>query len=89
MPPALYAWVTFFNRVLLYAQADLDCNPPICDSLYSWDDRRVLLHSAIDWDGVSWTFCLGWPQTSVLLSASQVAGLSHPSLNSTVCSHGS
>jgi hypothetical protein len=48
MPPALYAWVTFFNRVLLYAQADLDCNPHICDSLYSWDDRRVLLHSAID-----------------------------------------
>jgi hypothetical protein len=21
----------------------------------------------IDWDGVSWSFCLGWPQTMILL----------------------
>jgi hypothetical protein len=30
----------------------------------------------IGWDGVSLTFCLGWPQTMIfLISASQVAGI--------------
>jgi hypothetical protein len=48
----------------------------------TWDDRCVPpCPTFIGWDGVSWTFYLGWPPTAILLiSASWVAsitGLSH------------
>jgi hypothetical protein len=50
------------------------CNPPNVSLLQGWDDRHVPLHPAISWDGVSWTVCLGWPQTVILLIyTSQIA----------------
>jgi hypothetical protein len=45
-------------------------------SLYSWDDRHEPLHSAISWNGVLWTFCLGQPWVMIFpIFASQVLGL--------------
>jgi hypothetical protein len=56
---------------LLYVQAGRNCNPDICASLHSWDD--VLLCPDICWDGVSWTFWVSWPRTTILpISAPQV-----------------
>jgi hypothetical protein len=61
-------------RVSLYTQTGLDHSSPICASWCSWDDRWVPLHTAIDWDGVLGTFCLGWPWTTILpISTSLVA----------------
>jgi hypothetical protein len=34
-------------------------------STIAGNDRHVPLHSAISWDGVSQSFCLGWPQTVI------------------------
>jgi hypothetical protein len=45
---------------------------------YAWDYRNVLYTTpSLFFDmGVLLTFCLGWPQTEILLiSASQVAGI--------------
>jgi hypothetical protein len=36
----------FWDRVLLYAQASLDCYPPICASPNSRIHRRMLLHTS-------------------------------------------
>jgi hypothetical protein len=49
-------------------------NLPICASLSSWGNRRILPHPAIGWHGVSWTFWPGWPQsmTFLILLDSQV-----------------
>jgi hypothetical protein len=35
---------------------------------YSWDGRYIPPCPVTGWDGVSQTFCPGWPQTSVFLS---------------------
>jgi hypothetical protein len=71
----------FWGRVSLYVQVNLDRKSPIFVSLCMWDDRDMPLHLSSLWDGVSQTFCLGWPQTAIhLISASQVTtilGLSH------------
>jgi hypothetical protein len=73
--------VYFWERRPLHAQAGLDCNPPICASLGSWDDRCKTLCSAIDWDGVLWIFCPFWPWTMILLISTsyiaRITGLSH------------
>jgi hypothetical protein len=46
---------------------------PVSASQVAWDKRHIPLCPANGWDGVLWTFCLGWPQTLILLiSASQV-----------------
>jgi hypothetical protein len=61
----------FWDSVWLYAQADLDHDPPVYVSLHSWDDM-----SAFGWDGVLWTFCQGWRWTPILsISTSQIAGI--------------
>jgi hypothetical protein len=69
----------FWDRILLYVQADLDCHPSICASLCSWDDRRISLCLPSDWLRWGlWTFCPGWPWTKT--STSQIVnmiGLSH------------
>jgi hypothetical protein len=54
----------FWDRVSLYAEARLDGGP-----LGSWDDRCTPQYPATVWDGVSWTFCLGWPRTMIILIA--------------------
>jgi hypothetical protein len=60
MPLVLFALFTF------YAWAGLDHDPPICASLCSWDDRHIPLHPATGWDGVSWTFCPGCPEATII-----------------------
>jgi hypothetical protein len=46
----------------------------ISASWVAWDDRCMLLLSIISWDEILQTFCLGWPQTTILLiSAFQAA----------------
>jgi hypothetical protein len=37
-----------------------------CTSCCCWDDRLVLLCTAIGWDGVLWTICLSWPWITIL-----------------------
>jgi hypothetical protein len=65
-----YCW----DRVLLYSGASLACNPPIYASQNRWDHKHMPLYPATGWDGVFWTFCLGWPWTVILLiSTSRVA----------------
>jgi hypothetical protein len=45
-----------------------------CDSCLIWDYRHASSRSAIGYDEVFWTFCLGWSRTWILpISASQVA----------------
>jgi hypothetical protein len=43
----------FWERVSLYGQTGMNCDPPNCSSLHSWDDRHIPLSPAIGWDGVS------------------------------------
>jgi hypothetical protein len=31
-----------------------------------WDARHMPLCTSPGWNGISWTPCLGWPQTSIL-----------------------
>jgi hypothetical protein len=73
--------ILFWDKILLYDWVGLDHNAPIFASLCNWDDRCVPPCLVIGWDGVLWTFCLGWLQTKILLiSTSQVAriiGLNH------------
>jgi hypothetical protein len=56
-------------------------DPPKLSLLCSWDNSQVLQHPAVGWDEISWTCCLGWLWTVILLiSASQIArliGISH------------
>jgi hypothetical protein len=71
----------FWNRVLLYVQAHLDCDP-ICASPCSWDDRPVPPCPAIDWDGALSLYNSPTPlQTAILpVSASwavRVIGMGH------------
>jgi hypothetical protein len=64
----------FWDRVSFFSQANLNRHPTIYASFSSWDDRCIPSRPIIGWDGVSWTFCWGWPGTTILpISASQVA----------------
>jgi hypothetical protein len=54
----------------------LDFGFPACGFLHSWIPDVHHRAWLIDWDGASLTFCLGWPQPTILLiSASQVVGI--------------
>jgi hypothetical protein len=55
----------FWDRVSPYDRAGMDCNPPICASLHSCDEKHTLLSSAIGWE-VSQLFCLRWPWMAIL-----------------------
>jgi hypothetical protein len=56
--------------------ANLDCDPPDPSLQCTWDGQHIPLFPDIDWDGVSWTFCPGWPPTlTLLISAFQVIKL--------------
>jgi hypothetical protein len=60
----------------------LDCSRSVCASPRSWDDKCVPPHSAVGWDGISWTFfCPSCLQTSVLLiftpRVARITGVSH------------
>jgi hypothetical protein len=66
---------------LLFAQADLDHDPPIYASCHSRDDRHVPPRPAIGRDWVSRSCCPGLAKTTVLpIAASpvaRIAGMSH------------
>jgi hypothetical protein len=66
-PTYLFAFVTFGIGSCVFPWTSLDCDPPSCASLCSLDDTCMLSYPAISWDGVLLTFCLGWPQTVILL----------------------
>jgi hypothetical protein len=78
-PIALLVFFFFWNRVWLFAQADLDHDPfPLIYDLHSsLDERHESPHSVFFcWEGVSQTFCPGWPGILILLnSASCIAGM--------------
>jgi hypothetical protein len=64
----------FWDGVLLYVQAGLELDAPICASPHSWDDKCISLCSTIGWDGFLWAFRPGWPGTlSLLMSALLIA----------------
>jgi hypothetical protein len=71
----LFSLGYFWDRISLYAQAELDCD------YLMYASSVVIMTSFMDWDRVLWTFCPSWPQTAILpISASPVAriiGLSH------------
>jgi hypothetical protein len=55
----------------------------ISDPYVSWNDRSRSMppYPPIDWSGVSRTFCLDWPQTTILpTSASQVTRITDKSV---------
>jgi hypothetical protein len=66
-----YFWV--------YAWANVNLDP-ICASLCRQNDRHMSLHPVIGWDGVSQTFCPGWPWNynplDLCLPRSRITGLS-------------
>jgi hypothetical protein len=67
-PEALYPLSTllcwlFFRESLASRLSQF----PFCTSTCSWDDRSAPLQLVIGWDGISWTFCPGWPRTTILL----------------------
>jgi hypothetical protein len=49
-PPGV---VIFLYRILIYVQADLDCNPPTWASLSIWDDEGMQPHPAISWGSLA------------------------------------
>jgi hypothetical protein len=52
-----------------------DHDPPNCASPHSWDDRHCHDIQPLT-EMRSWSFCSGWPQTTIILiSASQVASI--------------
>jgi hypothetical protein len=58
----------------------------LCVYLHRGNDKKTALCLAIGWDWVSWIFSLGWPQTTILLiSASQVAGITGLSHSARPC----
>jgi hypothetical protein len=63
---AQLALVIFNDRILLYTQAGLDHNPPICVSHIAGGDKHVPPCPAIGWDVVLWMFCPDWPWTAIL-----------------------
>jgi hypothetical protein len=70
-PPAFFALVIFEIEPCFLPRPDH--NPSIRFPAVA-GIRYLLLHPAIGWDGVSWTFCLGWLLTTIfLISASRVA----------------
>lgn len=63
-----------WDRVLLYAQVSLNCDPTICASPHRQYDRLALLCQATGWPRISRTFSSGWSGTEILLvSPSQLA----------------
>jgi hypothetical protein len=74
----LFALIIFEIGSHFFAKAVLDCNPPICASPCSWDDREIPLCPAIGWDEVSWIFFFELDSNMIsptLTSASWVAGV--------------
>jgi hypothetical protein len=65
----------FGDRVTLFAQACLDHHPPILCSLLSlvWQVQTTMLSFFLLRWGLFQSFCLGWPGTAILISASHVA----------------
>jgi hypothetical protein len=65
----------FGVKVLLFAQASLDHNPPVYTPCNHWDDRRVPQCPAfLCWDAELKNFAPGLPwNMSLLISMSQVA----------------
>jgi hypothetical protein len=81
MLSALFAIVIFFNRVLYLCPG-----PPGPQSSYlcfpwSWEWQACHTQLFIGWYGVSWTFCLGWPEIMILSVTTsweaRVTGISH------------
>jgi hypothetical protein len=74
--PLRWALESFFCFELVW-----NCSLPHLNLLCSWDNRYTLLYLTIGWDGISWNFWLGWPQTVILpISASHVVritGVNH------------
>jgi hypothetical protein len=85
MPPDLLCFSYFSDQASCFCQAGLDCDPPATYASYPagiTDTQDMHHHSQlVCWDGISWTFCLGWPWTTALpISASQgarIADVSH------------
>jgi hypothetical protein len=66
--PIFFCWEVVLQS--FYPWLVWNHNPLDLSFLCSWDDKEVPQHSAISWDRISWTFCWGWPQTTILISAS-------------------
>jgi hypothetical protein len=82
MPPVLFALGIFQIGSCIYVWAGLDHNSSYLCFLCSWDDRHTPPSPAfIGWDGISQTFCLGWPQTVFLLISvswgARIIGMTH------------
>jgi hypothetical protein len=77
MFPALFALVIFHTESHIYAQGWPGPPSSYLYTLNSWDDRCMLLCPVFfSWDGVSQTFCLGWPGTSILpISTFWISGI--------------
>jgi hypothetical protein len=82
-PPVLFALVIFFGRVLhFFDQAGLDSDPSTCAFHVAHGWQAHTPHDWLDgWDGISLTFFLGFPQTTVLLICTSkvtgITGVSH------------
>jgi hypothetical protein len=75
-PTTLFALVNFWIGSCIFAQASLNCNPSIQASHTAVITGMWHHAQFIGWDEVLITFCLGLPQTVILLvSISQVTGL--------------
>jgi hypothetical protein len=69
------------HKLFFFAWAGLDYDPSDLSLLGS---RGWQAYVTIGWDGILWTFCLGWPQTTILLilafQVSKITGVSHQCL---------
>jgi hypothetical protein len=82
MPLVLFCFSYFSGKVLQFLpEASLRPLSSYLCLLHSWDHRLVLHAWLINWDVVSWTFCLSWPQTIILQifisCVAEIIGMSH------------
>jgi hypothetical protein len=76
MPSACFALVTFQKESHFLPRPSLDHAPPSYASLIAGIIGVCHYIGFVGQDGILLTFCLGWPQTViVLISASQVSGI--------------
>jgi hypothetical protein len=74
---ALPFFFFFWDRVLLYVQTGLDCDPPIDAScIAKMPGAHHYTHLLLAEMGVSWTVCPGWPQTLILLFSARITVVS-------------